>query len=434
MLDLPLEDRARALNDRYRNHAAVSVLRHALADPDLGRVALVSSFGAESVVLLHMLSVATPDTPVLFVDTGMLFPETLAYQREIAARLPLTDIRVIRASDDEIAAADPDGTLNQRDTDGCCNARKVVPLERALAGFDGWITGRKRFQGGQRVELEFFEPEAPSRLRVNPLAHWRAQDVVEYMDENALPRHPLVARGYPSIGCAPCTSPVKPGEDPRAGRWRGSAKTECGIHFIGGKIVRGPLAPEAVPDAEPAPAPEPVPAAAITPVPTDSVPTQPEAPTMTPTPRPRADADPVAPLPASSATIVTLPGAEAADAPVLVRDDGFHPVEGTPDVSLPPDTDPSSLGQHLGAALIAVEFPTMTDGRGFSLARILRELGYAGRLRATGGLIADQYAMARRVGFDEVEIPAALSRRQPAPQWLARADWRDWDHRSRLAG
>ena len=248
MLDGDLSARAATLNARYRNHAAVNVLRHALADPDLGRVALVSSFGAESVVLLHMLSVAAPDTPVLFIDTEMLFPETLQYQAEIAARLPLTDLRIIRATADEIAAVDPDGTLHQRDTDACCNTRKVVPLERALSGFDAWITGRKRFQGGQRVELQFFEPESPGRLRVNPLAHWTPQNVAEYMDENALPRHPLVAQGYPSIGCAPCTSKVKPGEDPRSGRWRGSEKTECGIHFIGGKIVRGPLPPaEAAP-------------------------------------------------------------------------------------------------------------------------------------------------------------------------------------------
>ncbi|HRO13815.1 MAG TPA: DUF934 domain-containing protein [Paracoccus sp. (in: a-proteobacteria)] len=122
------------------------------------------------------------------------------------------------------------------------------------------------------------------------------------------------------------------------------------------------------------------------------------------------------------------------DAPVLVRDDGFHPVQDEPVAVLPPDTDPAALGQYLNADLIAVEFPAMTDGRGFTLARRLRTLGYGGRLRATGAMIADQYAMARRVGFDEVEISAALARRQPEPQWLARADWRDWDHRSRLAG
>jgi phosphoadenosine phosphosulfate reductase len=238
MLDQPLQSRAARLNDRYRHHAATEVLRRALSDPDLGRVGLVSSFGSESVVLLHMVSVVAPGTPVLFIDTQMLFAETLAYQAELAARLRLTDIRVIRAEPAEIAGADPEGDLHRRDPDACCNLRKTVPLERALAGFDAWITGRKRFQGGARAALEFFEPEPPLRLRINPLAHWRVADVQDYMAENNLPRHPLVARGYASIGCAPCTSPVRPGEDPRAGRWRGSDKTECGIHFIGGRLVR----------------------------------------------------------------------------------------------------------------------------------------------------------------------------------------------------
>lgn len=402
-----LDARAATLNARYRNHAAVQVLRHALADPDLGRVALVSSFGAESVVLLHMLSVAAPDTPVLFIDTQMLFPETLDYQRQIAASLPLTDIRVIRADAAAVAAIDPDGKLHQHDTDACCNLRKVMPLEQALSGFDAWITGRKRFQGGERTGLEFFQPEPPLRLRVNPLAHWRPQDVVDYMDENALPRHPLVARGFPSIGCAPCTSAVKPGEDPRAGRWRGAEKTECGIHFIGGK------ARPAAPVPAPAPAANPSPVALAGPA---SAPRHSKDDEMTTSP------------PTASTTD------SPATAPVLVRDDGFHPVDGTPDVTLPPDSDPAALAPYLGARLVAVEFPAMTDGRGFTLARLLREQGFAGRIRATGGLIADQYAMARRVGIDEVQISAELARRQPQDQWLARADWQDWDHRSRLAG
>ncbi|WP_372800168.1 phosphoadenylyl-sulfate reductase [Paracoccus seriniphilus] len=238
MLDGSLDTRAERLNDRYRHHAATEVLRRAVSDPDLGRVALVSSFGAESVVLLHMVSVVAPGLPVLFIDTQMLFPETLDYQRQVAGKLGLTDVRVIRADETEVSRLDPDGTLHQFDQDACCNLRKTVPLEQALSGFDAWITGRKRFQNGLRAALEFFEPEEPSRLRVNPLAHWRPEDVQDYMIENNLPRHPLVAQGYPSIGCAPCTSPVKPGEDPRAGRWRGSDKTECGIHFIGGRMVR----------------------------------------------------------------------------------------------------------------------------------------------------------------------------------------------------
>ena len=239
MLDQSLDTRSERLNERYRHHAATEVLRRAVSDPDLGKVGLVSSFGAESVVLLHMVSVVAPGLPVLFIDTQMLFPETLEYQRQVAERLGLTNVQVIQASDAEVALHDPDGTLHQFNPDACCDFRKTVPLERALQGFDAWITGRKRFQGGQRQELEFFEPEPPLRLRVNPLAHWRPEDVQTYMIENNLPRHPLVAKGYPSIGCAPCTSPVKEGEDPRAGRWRGSEKTECGIHFIGGRMVRG---------------------------------------------------------------------------------------------------------------------------------------------------------------------------------------------------
>lgn len=239
MLDGNLDTRAGRLNDRYRHHAAIEVLRRAVTDPDLGQVALVSSFGAESVVLLHMVSRVAPGLPVLFIDTQMLFPETLAYQHEVAERLSLTNVQVITASEAEIADRDPDGTLHKVNPDACCDFRKTVPLERVLSGYDAWITGRKRFQNGQRAALEFFEPEPPSRLRVNPLAHWRPEDVQDYMVENRLPRHPLVAKGYPSIGCAPCTSPVKPGEDPRSGRWRGQEKSECGIHFIGGRMVRG---------------------------------------------------------------------------------------------------------------------------------------------------------------------------------------------------
>ncbi len=236
-----LDDRVRALNESYRHHSATAVLERALNDPDVGNLALVSSFGAESVVLLHLVSVVAPGTPVIFIDTQMLFPETLEYQRQLAEKLNLTDLRTIRADRRDTDFEDPDGTLHQVNTDACCHLRKVVPLERALKGFDGWITGRKRYQAGTRAALEFFENEDGKRLKVNPLAHWGREDIEDYIVNNRLPRHPLVAKGYPSIGCAPCTSPVKEGEDPRAGRWRGSQKQECGIHFINGKVVRGPL-------------------------------------------------------------------------------------------------------------------------------------------------------------------------------------------------
>jgi phosphoadenosine phosphosulfate reductase len=231
--------RAGALNARYRHHGAAAMLERALRDADLGRVALVSSFGAESVVLLHLVSVVAPATPVLFIDTRLLFPETLAYQRALADRLDLRDIRVIRAARPALALRDPDGLLHRRDPDACCALRKAEPLEAALAGFDAWITGRKRFQGGSRAALEPFEAEpGTGRIKLNPLAHWGRADIARHVAENRLPRHPLTAQGYRSIGCAPCTEPVAEGEDDRAGRWRGTAKSECGIHFAGGRAIR----------------------------------------------------------------------------------------------------------------------------------------------------------------------------------------------------
>ncbi len=234
-----LHEKAAALNAAYRHHSAIAVLARALHDPDVGQLALVSSFGAESVVLLHMVALARRDTPVIFLETGMLFTETLVYQQELAERLGLRDMRLIRPDDATARAQDPAAMLHKTDPDACCALRKSVPLQGALEGFDGWITGRKRYQGGTRASLDFFEvEEGANRLKVNPLAHWQQGDARTYIEENRLPRHPLVAQGYPSIGCMPCTSPVKPGEDERAGRWKGQEKTECGIHFVDGKPVR----------------------------------------------------------------------------------------------------------------------------------------------------------------------------------------------------
>ena len=236
-----VDERVARLNARYKNHSSTSVLELALRDAELGRISLVSSFGAESVVLLHMISVMKPDTPVVFIDTQMLFQETIDYQLELIEKLDLRDVRRIQPAPAKVAQIDPDGTLNQRNTDACCDLRKTVPLQEAMGDFDAWITGRKRFQAGSRATLDFFENELDTRIKINPLAHWAPDDVKDYMINNRLPRHPLVAKGYPSIGCAPCTSPVAEGEDPRAGRWRGREKIECGIHFVDGTMVRGPL-------------------------------------------------------------------------------------------------------------------------------------------------------------------------------------------------
>ncbi len=236
---LTITENVADLNARYRHHGATAVLERALSDPALGKIALVSSFGAESVVLLHLVSVIDRTTPVLFIDTEMLFTETLTYQMELSERLRLSEVRTIRARPEAVASIDADGLLHRRDPDACCAIRKTEPLQRALGGFDSWITGRKRYQGKTRSALEFFENEDDRRIKINPLAHWTSDDLQDYITENRLPRHPLVAQGYPSIGCQPCTSKVAAGEDPRAGRWRDQSKEECGIHFVDGKMVRG---------------------------------------------------------------------------------------------------------------------------------------------------------------------------------------------------
>ncbi|MEL6700898.1 MAG: phosphoadenylyl-sulfate reductase [Pseudomonadota bacterium] len=230
------------LNRDLADAPAQNILQAGLAQLD--KVALVSSFGADSVVLLHMVAQIDPDLPVLFLDTEMLFPETLRYQREVAEQLGLTNVQVIRPNRAEIFAKDPDGLLHRADTNACCHLRKTRPLQKALAGYDGWITGRKRHQSDTRAEMAVFETEGGKRIKINPLAAWSREDIAAYMDAHDLPRHPLVERGYLSIGCSPCTHPVAPGQDPRSGRWQGAAKVECGIHFVNGAFTRGAPKPQ----------------------------------------------------------------------------------------------------------------------------------------------------------------------------------------------
>ncbi len=207
-----------------------ALLRSLIHTRFAGRIALVSSFGAESAVLLHMVAGIEPALPVIFLDTGKLFPETLAYRDALVARLGLDDVRAARPDGAALAAADPTGRLWRSDPDHCCALRKVAPLARALAPFDAWISGRKRFQGGSRDGLAAVEFGTDWRIKINPLADWSATDVAAYLARHELPLHPLVASGYRSIGCAPCTRPVRADEAPRAGRWDGLDKTECGIH------------------------------------------------------------------------------------------------------------------------------------------------------------------------------------------------------------
>lgn len=224
------------LNRKFTHAAPEAILDLAISKLYAGQIALVSSFGAESAILLHMAAQVDPFIPVIFVDTGKLFTETYDYRDQLIEKFGLMNVHSFQPEASRLASDDPDGTLWQRDVDHCCHIRKVLPFETALSPFVAEISGRKRFQNEVRADLGFFQSAGP-RVKVNPLINWSAADLAEYVKRHDLPRHPLVAKGYPSIGCAPCTSPVKPGEDPRAGRWRGAEKTECGIHFVDGKPV-----------------------------------------------------------------------------------------------------------------------------------------------------------------------------------------------------
>ncbi len=210
---------------------AEALLRNALLQRFPGRIALVSSFGAESAVLLHMVAAIDPATPVIFLDTGKLFAETLFYRKTLAARLGLADVRVTRPDSAHIARVDAAGDLWKSDPDRCCWHRKVEPLDTALEVFDAWITGRKRVHGGARQYLAPVECGPDGCVKINPLADWSAADTEAYFTRYDLPPHPLAAAGFRSIGCAPCTRATRPGEAQRAGRWPGSGKAECGIHL-----------------------------------------------------------------------------------------------------------------------------------------------------------------------------------------------------------
>jgi phosphoadenosine phosphosulfate reductase len=223
---------AAALEQRFAGVDAASMLRTVLQEGLAGKVAVVSSFGAESAVLLHLVAQADPATPVVFVDTLKMFPETLAYRDALVERLGLTDLRVETPDAAVLVARDATDLRWSYDPDGCCEIRKTAPLAKALDGFDAWISGRKAFQASTRAALPRFEIK-DGRLKVNPIADWTKAVLDAWFAANDLPRHPLEAQGYLSIGCAPCTSIVAPGEDPRAGRWRGWNKVECGIHTDG---------------------------------------------------------------------------------------------------------------------------------------------------------------------------------------------------------
>lgn len=220
---------AEVLDHALRDASPAHVIETALKTVGREQLALVSSFGTESAALLKVMADVDPAIPVIFLDTGWLFEETLAYRDTLIATLGLRDVRSIRPLEEALARQDPDRELWFSDPDACCRIRKVEPLARALKPFSAWINGRKRFQGGARAEIPVVEEDGV-RLKFNPFANVSREEIESIYKLGKLPAHPLVSSGYLSVGCMPCSSRASAGENARDGRWRGSAKTECGIH------------------------------------------------------------------------------------------------------------------------------------------------------------------------------------------------------------
>ncbi len=389
------------LDRLFTGAPARDLIAYALNELAPGRAAVVSSFGADSAVLLHHVAAIAPDTPVIFLETGKHFDETLAYRDQLVKQLGLTDVRSVAPDAGRIAAVDPNGDLNKRDADLCCALRKEKPLKQALAGFDVWLSGRRRGQAASRASMPLVE-RVDGRLKVNPLADWDSGDISAYRTIHELPAHPLVARGYPSIGCAPCTSPVANGEDARAGRWRGSDKTECGIHIArNGETVRV-ITRNAMPGEDP-------PTNGRTNGPTNG---------MTMTERseiwtkegfqadPWQRLDDEEALPEDGAIVVSaerwsgLRGRNTLDD----WDVGVAVGEGDPIEDLIPDLD--------RIAMVSLSFPAFTDGRAYSSARLLRERhGYEGEIRAEGDVLLDQIPYMLRCGFSSFAIRDEATRR-----------------------
>jgi phosphoadenosine phosphosulfate reductase len=224
-----ITDQAALLNRELADATPEEIVSAARREVGRQHLAVASSFGIESATLLKIVADVDPSIPVLFLNTGWLFPETLAYRDTLVDLLGLTDVRTISPSAEAVAARDPSRELWMNDPDACCALRKVEPLTEVVAPFKAWINGRKRYHGGDRAALPVVEADG-KKLKFNPLARVSASDIVKMFNAWQLPRHPLADQGFTSVGCIPCTRRTKPGESLRAGRWSDREKTECGIH------------------------------------------------------------------------------------------------------------------------------------------------------------------------------------------------------------
>lgn len=367
-----------ALNGMFDEMDGVAVLRQAVTELLPGDIAIVSSFGADSSVLLHMLAQVDPTLPVYFLETGKHFPETLDYVRTLEKHLGLTNVRWLTPDPKDLARFDPSGDLWETDPDSCCHIRKTEPLEAAIAEFGGWVTGRKRYQTAERGVLPHFELTSDDRIKVNPLAYFSDADVNAYKLKHGLPEHPLFAKGYKSIGCAPCTTIVAEGEDPRAGRWRGLNKKECGIHFdFNGAIARPVAAMEKNLFKDGAFIADPF--------------------------RAWAEGDDPATVRYTHIPVkVFLENREA----VLANP---HPLG----LLVAPADKVEDVAADLGRfASIAIAFPAFGDGRGYSSARLIVErYKYQGEVRAVGDVLMDQITLMRRCGITAFVVTHPATRK-----------------------
>ncbi|WP_332686419.1 phosphoadenylyl-sulfate reductase [Devosia sp.] len=361
-----------ALNGMFDEMDAVGVLRQAATDVLPGDLAIVSSFGADSAVLLHLVAQVDPSLPVYFLETGKHFTETLDYVETLKKHLGLINVHAIHPNSDDVKRFDPKGELWETDPDSCCHIRKTEPLEPITEQYGGWVTGRKRFQTKERGVLPHFELTSDDRIKVNPLAYFNDADVNQYKIDHGLPEHPLFAKGYKSIGCAPCTSVVAEGEDPRAGRWRGLNKKECGIHFDFNGAIASPMT-----------------AATRHHLWKDG------AFIADPFHDWAEDSDPATasykhvPLPVFLANREAFLANPHPLGLLVVPGDRIEDVE-------------ADLGRF---ASIAIKFPAFSDGRGYSTARLLSErFKYSGEIRAVGDVLQDQIPLMRRCGITALVV------------------------------
>lgn len=367
-----------ALNGMFDEMDALGVLRHAADEVLHGDLAIVSSFGADSAVLLHMVSQVNPAMPVYFLQTGKHFPETLAYVETLKTRFGLTHVEAIHPDPADIARFDPQGTLWQTDPNSCCHIRKTEPLEPVTLRYGGWVTGRKRHQTRERGVLPHFELTSDERIKVNPLAYFTDEDVLAYRRAHDLPEHPLYAKGYKSIGCAPCTSAVAEGEDARAGRWRGLDKKECGIHYDFSGAIAAPL----------------------------------HAARHTLWKDGAFIADPFKPWAEGTDPAV----ARYVHVPLAVFLDQREAFLASPHplgLLVAPGEGVESVADDLARfASVAIAFPAFSDGRGYSSARLLAErFAYGGEIRAVGDVLQDQIPLMRRCGFNAFVVSHEPTRR-----------------------